>query len=59
MKWLVDSKLLLIHVFLMIAKSHCTYTFVSRVAKTCVQCVKLLHVSINISTCKNNNIRES
>ena len=53
------SKLLLIHVFLMIAKSYCTYTFVSRVAKTCVQCVKLLHVSINISTCKNNNIRES
>lgn len=42
----------------MMAKSHCSYTFVSIVSKNCVFCVKLLQVNISASSWKNKDIRE-
>ena len=44
------------HVFLVMAKSHCTYTIVSRVEKVCVLCVKLLQESISKSLYESNDI---
>ena len=40
------------------AKSHCTCTIVSRVAKSCVLYVKLLQESISVSLYENNDISE-
>ena len=44
------------------AKSHCTCTIVSRVsrvAKSCMLCVKILQESMSVSSYENNDIRES